>query len=319
MGLMDIGFNIAVWLVIVMITIGIAWLVRHWWKDHRPLIHACAVPSIIFAVAAVALFVTEQGRDLSVALVDYGAGGLALYAAALLYWAIAAWLLTRLQLDRHFGVDSKDWGPDTNLVKILPRLLGSLVFVIAAAAIVVAHWKAQPTSEIMTRFGGTLLATLIPLAVVAVTGAAYLLFVVYRRDLAGRLVDRRETGYRPDNWRSQTVATKGALLCLLAIALAGIGFAFADNAGLASTICSAPVAFYIFAAYLVVFGLMQWLQKRWTGPIIGLVVLVAFTASIGRTGFEIRTCGDVESSCVERAKDRIDQRSDTAGRCPDLV
>ena len=106
------------------------------------------MPVLVLLVAAYALFLTGQGRDLGIGLLDAGPWKLALLAAALFYWALGTWHAARLGLTRAFGASRDEWevGFSKMWLRWLPRLLGACAHLYATITIALAVRHVAPGS-----------------------------------------------------------------------------------------------------------------------------------------------------------------------------
>jgi hypothetical protein len=110
------------------------------------------MPVLVLVVAAYALFLTDQGRDLGIGLLDAKWWKLALLAAALFYWALGTWHAARLGLTRAFGATRDEWKAGfeeadysakwrtwlPRLLRWLPRFLGVCAHLYATITIALA-------------------------------------------------------------------------------------------------------------------------------------------------------------------------------------
>lgn len=105
----------------------------------REVLLAMWLPLSVMIVAGVALFGTDQGRDLGVGLLGNGQFQLFLLALALFYWATGSWHSARLGLNRWFGADAAGWRPGYEpWLRWLPRLLGACAHFFASLSLAFA-------------------------------------------------------------------------------------------------------------------------------------------------------------------------------------
>lgn len=115
----------------------------------REVLLAMWLPLSVMIVAGVALFGTDQGRDLGVGLLGNGQFQLFLLALALFYWATGSWHSARLGLNRWFGADAAGWRPGYEpWLRWLPRLLGACAHFFASLSLAFAARHAiEPETE----------------------------------------------------------------------------------------------------------------------------------------------------------------------------
>lgn len=121
----------------------------------RQVIGAMWVPLAVLVLGGVALFGTDQGRDLGVGLLGANWRELTLLALALFYWALASWLAASFGRDRTFdgwydgvdpshetsGEDPGKWWlarPRNPWLVWLPRLIGACVHLYATVTLALA-------------------------------------------------------------------------------------------------------------------------------------------------------------------------------------
>lgn len=135
----------------------------------------------VLVAATMALFLTEQGRDLGTGLLDAEPHQLALFALALFYWATANWHGTRAAFDRDRdeyrqqwdsylehrypdGVIPHLWKPEW-LIRWCARLLGVAVFLVATVVVGLAGQR-----------GGQSMLVYLPALVLAVAAAVLMIW-----------------------------------------------------------------------------------------------------------------------------------------------
>jgi len=132
------------WIALWLITVVVAGILVFWAAPRivGPVFRVLGptwLPLAILVIAAYALFGTDQGRDLGVALLGSDQLRMALLALALLYWATGSWHAARLGLIRRFGNDPKAWptGYHTSIYW-WPRVLGACAHLFAACSLALA-------------------------------------------------------------------------------------------------------------------------------------------------------------------------------------
>ena len=134
------------------------------------IVTAMWLPTVVIAGAVYLLFFNDQGRELSIGLMDRNQKGFFL-GLALIYWALNNWLSAKIGLAKHFSTPEKDqlllfWGP---------RILGVCAHLVAACSLAAAAWK-QPDLQGVR---GLWLVVAAPVAIVLATIFAWLLDKAY--------------------------------------------------------------------------------------------------------------------------------------------
>jgi hypothetical protein len=144
----------------------------------RELLLPMWLPLAVMAIAGIALFGTEQGRDLGVGLFGDGQLQLVMLGLALFYWAVGSWHAARLGLNRRFGTKRASWPQGYEpWLRWLPRLLGACAHLFAALILALAarHVIAADAEPIL--FVPLWLVGFVPPAVIIVA-----VFVLWRHD-----------------------------------------------------------------------------------------------------------------------------------------
>jgi|GEM_PF-731606 len=320
------GYTGWLWLAGVLAALGLAVLGFAFWQRHGWLVSAVAPAVVVLAIGAVVLFGTGQGRDLGASIVDAGRLQLFCFGAALLYWAAAVWHNARVRVDVVFDNRSQQRllaAPEDDPAtqpnerpwqKWTPRVLGAVVFVLAAAQLVMVGWA----------IGFDMLIW--PLGVVGLTFVLYWLIVVYRRDklvpwlrglvrgvsgwLEGQMVEAatlqsralvqlRVTG-KPE-FDDEVVAPTSAIitsLVFIALGLAVAVPAWFVPVELGWLVGSMALGFFAFGFYLVLLTLLWiWANRRGFGVwrVLVPLLLVAVAGTFTRPYHEVRlVAGDLE-------------------------
>ncbi|KGT77150.1 hypothetical protein MA20_21290 [Bradyrhizobium japonicum] len=107
---------------------------------------AMALPLCVMVVATYLLFFNDQGRELSLGLIDYSIGEFALLFLVLIYWAGNAWLSARVGLNRAF--------PEPQHHQILlfwgPRFVGVIAHYLAACSLSFAALKETTPPDLVS-------------------------------------------------------------------------------------------------------------------------------------------------------------------------
>lgn len=125
------------------------WLTEPW-KRLKPVLEIlfyCRFGVAVLAIAAGLLWLSGQGREIAVRVGDEPIPTLAAVAGAF-FWAFHVWYDGRRVLRKQFGPDrGEQWrGSDfKTLVDIIPRLLGSGAYLIAASSALIAWYKLKFT------------------------------------------------------------------------------------------------------------------------------------------------------------------------------
>jgi len=309
--MMTMMIGIGLWLaVIAAVILGYLGLARLW-RRHGRIVRATALPGLFLVIGAAALFVTDQGRDLGVALLDAGFLHRATFALALFYWAFATWHTGRFALDRIYGQLPGGWPADQERwIRWTPRVMGALVFVIAAASVVLAGLASGAWGKV-----GRLLTLVLAFALV------YAFLVIERRAI-GRWVSARlrVMGYFRPAERLEAAYTKpavpsddrhalaelatstrvflGGLLLVVALVLTA---AFVDPWWLGDALGSVAIGFFAFGAYLVVVAGLVLLSRRFALPLVPLLLVIAVTTGLFRTYHSVPTCEGAEGCLMGEA------------------
>ncbi|WP_167768346.1 hypothetical protein [Bradyrhizobium sp. MOS001] len=107
---------------------------------------AMALPLGVMVVATYLLFFNDQGRELSLGLIDYNMGQFALLFFVLIYWAGNAWLSARVGLNRAFSQPQHHeillfWGP---------RFVGVIAHYLAAWSLSFAALKETTPPDLVS-------------------------------------------------------------------------------------------------------------------------------------------------------------------------
>jgi hypothetical protein len=194
-GLLEwLGWRLAANLAALAAEIYLSLLAVRWVADaprvrhYSRIVAAMWLPITVIAAAIYLLLFNDQGRELSVGLMDPYQKGFVFLGLALVYWALNNWLSARVGLDRSFRKPEKEqallfWGP---------RLVGVGAHFLAAISLSLAAWN-QPDTESAIKWWPILAA---PLAIVLATIFAWLLdkgFVSYRYPRDEQLSARKWT------------------------------------------------------------------------------------------------------------------------------
>ncbi|MGY3615228.1 hypothetical protein [Bradyrhizobium sp. USDA 10063] len=194
-GLLEwLGWRLAANLAALAAEIYVSLLAVRWVADaprvrhYSRIVAAMWLPITVIVAATYLLLFNDQGRELSVGLMDPYQKGFVFLGLALIYWALNNWLSARVGLDRSFRKPEKEqallfWGP---------RLVGVGAHFLAAISLSLAAWN-QPDTQGAIKWWPILAA---PLAIVLATIFAWLLdkgFVSHRYPRDEQLSARKWT------------------------------------------------------------------------------------------------------------------------------
>jgi len=170
--------SVAEWLALVIALSGLVFVGFAKLRPVRELLLPMWLPLSVLIVAGIALFGTEQGRDLGVGLLGNGQLQLLLLALALFYWATGSWHAARLGLNRRFGTNRERW-PDgyEPWLRWLPKLVGACAHLFAALSLALAARHVIPPDAEPLLFVPLWLVGFVPPAVIVVA-----VFFLWRQD-----------------------------------------------------------------------------------------------------------------------------------------
>jgi hypothetical protein len=180
------------WALVVAVSALVVYAAFARLRPVRVVLLAMWLPLSVMVVAGLALFGTDQGRDLGVALLGNGQFQLFLLASALFYWATGSWHSARLGLNRRFGADAAEWPPGYEpWLRWLPRLLGASAHLFASLSLALAarHAIEPGTEAVVSVLSWRIALPLWPIVFVPPTAIAvgtYVLWLYDRRYAAAR-------------------------------------------------------------------------------------------------------------------------------------
>jgi hypothetical protein len=156
------------WLVLIAVLGGIVFWGFHKLRPVREVLLPMWLPLSVMIVAGVALFGTEQGRDLGTGVLGNGQWQLVLLALALFYWATGSWHAARLGLNRRFGSRTSWPAGYEPWLRWLPKLLGACAHLFAAVILTLAARHVIPPDSKLLLFVPLWLIGYVPPAVIIV-------------------------------------------------------------------------------------------------------------------------------------------------------
>lgn len=216
------------------------------------------LPLSVLVVAALALFATDQGRDLGVGLLGADQFKLFLLALALFYWATGSWHAARLGLNRQFGADRAQWPPGYEpWLRWLPRLVGACVHLFAALSLAFAARRVPDVEPVLG---------IVPVWLVGFAAPAFILIAVFILWLLDqRYVAARADPNAPDLVEKARAQTRRAIwvIIIAGLALAVVLWLLGDPAGLAAAtgwVLASAAGFLLIVSYRRAIG--RWVLAR---------------------------------------------------------
>lgn len=173
--------------------------------------------SVLVVVAGAALLASPQGREVTIGVSAESARGwtVVFFHAAVFLWAFQSWYWARVTLDFAFGPDR-----GRTAVKLAPRVIAAVTYLIAILACW-GYWR--------------------NMTALAIAGSAFLVFLVYRREMATWLAGAE--GSTRHNMLLKRSSAAAELRAQPLLSRAVMGITLAAYPGLFIWVCVDPVGF----------------------------------------------------------------------------
>lgn len=278
----------------------------------------CRFSVAVVAGGALALLISEQGRETAVRLLDDSNGVVAWvwFYLAIQMWALTSWLWARTLLNRAFGLERPDVHTRIGwLVNHVPRAIGLAAYGIAAASLFAV--PVPPEGE-LHRVGHV--------ALTALFGVAFYWWAICRHDLALRLhvVERlrrlrhaeaaapdceshKAERERIDNPHLRDcVPFKPLWFWILHGGLAVLALAaLHEPVGVGQFFGSPAVVFLAFGSIVPVGSWLVYLGQRDNYPVVTTLLMAAFAFSFMNDNHEVRTLRIGGTELPQRSMDAV--------------